>query len=88
MMSQVIAILALILGRGYLQQFFILGQIALWVAVVTALVSAADYYRRFTRVRAHPKVTELDAARRRAAESPREARQPPVDEPRRVATRR
>jgi CDP-diacylglycerol--glycerol-3-phosphate 3-phosphatidyltransferase len=48
MMSQVIAILLLILGRDYLQQFFVLGQIALWVVVVTALGSALEYYRRFT----------------------------------------
>jgi CDP-diacylglycerol--glycerol-3-phosphate 3-phosphatidyltransferase len=82
MMSQVIAILALILGRGYLQQFFILGQIALCVAVVTALVSAADYYRRFIRVSAHHNVPDLDAARRRTAESPREENQPHVAEPR------
>src|SRR5918999_4526867 len=31
--SQVVAILALILGHDHLQQFFILGKIALWVAV-------------------------------------------------------
>jgi CDP-diacylglycerol--glycerol-3-phosphate 3-phosphatidyltransferase len=68
MMSQVIAILLLILGEEYLQQFFILGQIALWVVVVTALISAADYYRRFTQVDARPKVTDFEAARQRTAE--------------------
>jgi CDP-diacylglycerol--glycerol-3-phosphate 3-phosphatidyltransferase len=68
MMSQVIAILLLILGEEYLQQFFILGQIALWVVVVTALISAADYYRRFTQVGARPKVTDFEAARQRTAE--------------------
>jgi len=68
MMSQVIAILLLILGQEYLQQFFILGQIALWVVVVTALVSAADYYRRFTRVSERPKVTDFEAARQRTAD--------------------
>lgn len=47
MVSQVVAILALILGRDHLQQFFVLGTIALWVATLTALVSAVDYYRRF-----------------------------------------
>jgi CDP-diacylglycerol--glycerol-3-phosphate 3-phosphatidyltransferase len=50
MMSEVIAILLLILGREFLQQFFVLGQIALWVVLVTALISAVDYYRRFTRI--------------------------------------
>jgi CDP-diacylglycerol--glycerol-3-phosphate 3-phosphatidyltransferase len=45
MVAQVAAILILILGQGHLQQFFVLGQIALWVATVTALVSAVDYSR-------------------------------------------
>src|SRR5262245_58437740 len=47
MISQIVAILALILGKDHLQGFFVIGQIALWVVVVTALVSAADYFRRF-----------------------------------------
>jgi CDP-diacylglycerol--glycerol-3-phosphate 3-phosphatidyltransferase len=47
MVAQIVAILALILGTEYLQQFAVIGQIAMWVAVVTALVSAADYFRRF-----------------------------------------
>lgn len=55
MMSQVIAILLLILGREHLRQFFVLGQIALWVVVVTALASALEYYRRFTLAGMHPK---------------------------------
>ena len=49
MATQVVAILLLILGRDHLQQFFVLGQIALWVVLVTAVVSAIDYYRKFTR---------------------------------------
>ena len=48
MVTQVIAILALILGRDHLQQFFVLGTIALWVATITALVSGIDYYRKFS----------------------------------------
>ncbi len=55
MMSQVIAILLLILGREHLRQFFVLGQIALWVVVATALASALEYYRRFTLAGMHPK---------------------------------
>ena len=48
MVAQVVAILALILGHGQGREFFLLiGQAALWVVVVTALVSAADYFRRF-----------------------------------------
>lgn len=50
MISQVVAILFLILGREYLQQFVVLGQIALWVVVVTALVSGIEYYRLFVRM--------------------------------------
>ena len=50
MVAQVVAILLLILGREYLQQFVVLGQIALWVVVTTALVSGVDYYRRFTQI--------------------------------------
>jgi len=50
MVSQVVAILLLILGYDHLQRFFILGRIALWVAVVTAVASAIDYYRRFNHV--------------------------------------
>lgn len=50
MASQVIAILLLILGSEHLQQFFVLGRVALWVAVVAAVVSGVDYYRRFNHV--------------------------------------
>ena len=38
MVSQVVAILLLILGYDHLQRFFILGRIALWVAVITATI--------------------------------------------------
>jgi hypothetical protein len=50
MASQVVAILALILGQHGQGRAFLLdriGQIALWVVVVTALASAVDYFRRF-----------------------------------------
>jgi len=47
MVSQIVAILALILGKDHLHGFVVIGQIALWVVVLTALVSAADYFRRF-----------------------------------------
>ena len=88
MLSQVIAILLLILGREYLQQFFILGQLALWVVVVTALVSAADYYWRFTQVGSHPHVTDFEAARRRATEKRTPSRRTAADGGRRkVASR-
>ena len=48
MVAQVVAILALILGaRSPARASIVIGQAALWVVVVTALVSAADYFRRF-----------------------------------------
>ena len=53
MVAQVVAILALILGHGgrsFQQPLLWLGQAAMWVAVLTALVSAADYFRRFNSV--------------------------------------
>jgi len=49
MASQVTAILALILFEPQ-NPFFILGRVALWVATITALVSAADYFRRYADV--------------------------------------
>lgn len=57
MASQVVAILLLILGRDHLQGFFVLGQVALWVVLVAAVVSGLDYYRRFNAVLAGGKVT-------------------------------
>jgi len=50
MVSEVVAILALILGQDHLQQFYVIGTIALWIAMVTATVSGVDYYRRFARM--------------------------------------
>jgi CDP-diacylglycerol---glycerol-3-phosphate 3-phosphatidyltransferase len=59
MVSQVVAILLLILAHDYVPQFAILGRIALWAAVITALASAVDYYRRFNDVLGGQKVQEL-----------------------------
>ena len=50
MAAEVTAILALILGHDHLQQFFRLGIVALWVALITAVVSGIDYYRKFNRL--------------------------------------
>ena len=88
MMSQVVAILLLILGPEYLQGFFILGQIALWVAVVTSLVSAADYYWRFMQTRSDSQMTDFEAARRRATEKKTAGAEPAAERDRkRVASR-
>lgn len=48
MAAQVGAILALILGDVYMPGLLVVGRTALWVVVVAALASAADYYRRFS----------------------------------------
>jgi CDP-diacylglycerol--glycerol-3-phosphate 3-phosphatidyltransferase len=58
MASQVVAILLLILGHDHLQQFFVLGKVALWIAVVAAVASAVDYYRRFSHVLANSSVAQ------------------------------
>ena len=47
MLAEVVAILALILGQDHLQQFYVIGTIALWIAMLTATISGIDYYRRF-----------------------------------------
>ncbi len=50
MASEVTAILALILGGEFLPEVLLLGTIALWVALITAVASGVDYYRRFNHV--------------------------------------
>jgi CDP-diacylglycerol---glycerol-3-phosphate 3-phosphatidyltransferase len=50
MAAEVVAILALILGHGPMPRLLLLGQLALWVVVIAALASAADYFRRFNGV--------------------------------------
>src|SRR5207244_7623220 len=47
MVAQVVAVLALILGHDGRSEFILIGTAALWVVVVAAVVSAADYFRRF-----------------------------------------
>jgi CDP-diacylglycerol---glycerol-3-phosphate 3-phosphatidyltransferase len=73
MVAQVAAILILILGQGHLRGFFVLGQIFLWIATVSALVSAVDYARRINAiVAAKPApVVELVTPGLRAAEPER-----------------
>src|SRR4029077_11371324 len=58
MVAQVIAILALILAHGQRWPFYCIGQGALWVVVITALVSGADYFRRFNEVMS-PRVADF-----------------------------
>jgi CDP-diacylglycerol--glycerol-3-phosphate 3-phosphatidyltransferase len=49
MAAEVVAILALILGQDHLRQFYVIGTIALWVALITSTVSGVEYYRKFAR---------------------------------------
>lgn len=61
MVAQVAAILILILGQGHLQGFFVLGQVALWIATLSALLSAMDYARRINAiVNARPAAPAID----------------------------
>jgi CDP-diacylglycerol--glycerol-3-phosphate 3-phosphatidyltransferase len=50
MLAEVVAILALILGQDHVEQLYVIGTIALWVALVTATISGVDYYRKFVRL--------------------------------------
>ena len=71
MVAQVVAILALILGEEErLRPLALIGNAALWVVVATALISAGDYYRRFSQV--PEKVAQFP---------PVERRQPTASEP-------
>ena len=72
MVAQVVAILALILAHGQVRRALLIGQAALWVVVVTALVSAADYFRRFNAILS-PRVADIHASTRDAATSDRKA---------------
>jgi len=48
MVAQVVAVLGLILAEGQAGPLKTIGTIALWIATIAALVSALDYYRRFS----------------------------------------
>jgi CDP-diacylglycerol--glycerol-3-phosphate 3-phosphatidyltransferase len=54
MVGEVVAILALILSHQSaaveMNVFYVIGQMALWVVVAAAVVSAADYFHRFNAV--------------------------------------
>jgi hypothetical protein len=72
MVSQVVAILLLILGWERVPLLLVAGQAALWVVLATALWSAVDYYRRFTRAMGNiSQVADFSAAKARAEERKR-----------------
>jgi CDP-diacylglycerol--glycerol-3-phosphate 3-phosphatidyltransferase len=72
MVAQIVAILALILGNDFMPPLLTVGKIALWLSTLSALVSAADYFRRFS-VFTAPKVADIAQAREK-----RQERQPTV----------
>ncbi len=47
--SQVVAIVLLILGFQYLGRWSLAGDIAIWVVVLVAMLSGADYFMKFSR---------------------------------------
>lgn len=66
MASQVTAILLILLAAGPLPWLAPAGNVALWVVMVMALLSAVDYYRRFQRL-VSARVTDVNVARARKA---------------------
>jgi len=65
MVSQVAAVLLLLLGAGPLPWLAPIGALALWVVMVMAVASAADYYRRFQQL-VNARVTDVNIARERS----------------------
>lgn len=68
LIAEVTAILVLILGQDHLQGFVVIGNYALWVAAVTAVISGVQYSRRFNdilagRVPLEPEAGRADSAR-------------------------
>ena len=70
MVTQVVAILLLMLSNQ-VWPFAVLGPLALWAVLATALWSAVDYYRRYSRVLSSSNVADFAQARRRAEQSRR-----------------
>ena len=72
MVSQVVAILLLILGWERMPLLLIAGQAALWIVLAMALWSAIDYYVRFNRAMSQiPRVADFNEARERAEQRKR-----------------
>ena len=66
MVSQVTAILLLILGGGPMPWLGTVGYMTLWAVMLLAVVSAADYYRRFQQL-LNARITDVNVARQRRA---------------------
>ena len=66
MVVEVVAILALILGHDRSGSLYLIGQVALWLVVAAALVSAADYFRRFNTILA-PRLIDIETPRKKVS---------------------
>jgi CDP-diacylglycerol--glycerol-3-phosphate 3-phosphatidyltransferase len=64
MISQVTAILMVLVGWAGVPWLATAGRVAMWVVMVTAVVSAIDYYRRF-QVLLNARVTDVNVVRAR-----------------------
>ena len=71
MVAQVAAILILILDQGHVRALYYMGQTALWIATLSALVSAVDYSRRINVIMAARPAPEPAAAPDAPAAAPR-----------------
>jgi CDP-diacylglycerol---glycerol-3-phosphate 3-phosphatidyltransferase len=69
MVSQVTAILLLIVGGEPIPALAPAGYIALWFVMATAVVSAVDYYRKFQRL-VNARVIDVNIARERRTANP------------------
>jgi phosphatidylglycerophosphate synthase len=64
MIGQVVTILALILGDVYWPELRVIGRAGLWAVVAIALVSGADYFRRYNQM-FNRRLTDISVARDR-----------------------
>jgi CDP-diacylglycerol--glycerol-3-phosphate 3-phosphatidyltransferase len=65
MVSQVTAVLLLLVGAGPLPWVAPVGDAALWVVMVMAVVSAVDYYRRF-QLLVNARISDVNVVRERS----------------------
>ena len=72
MVMEIVAILLLMLGNQ-VQLFYVFGTVVLWGVMIVALVSAADYYRRYNLVLSDQPVADFEEGRRRSTHSSRRA---------------
>lgn len=77
MVAQVAAILILILGQGHIGGLTVLGQVALWIATIAAIVSAVGYARKINVLMGAPPAAPVAITPITADPTSRESSQPP-----------